>query len=73
MNKQVSMKILESPKLLEHLKEQSYWFKNLNRTPKNLNVFQKEMKYLYKERVSDKLNDAIDGIDAISMLIEGIN
>ena len=70
MQKNVSGPILDNPKLLSHLMEQSYWIKELNRKPNSLKIFAEQMKIIYKERATDKLNQTIDGIEMISSIIE---
>ena len=72
MQKNISLKIIENEKLLEHLKENSYWIKSLNRHPRYLKEFEKNMKELYKERPTDKINSFIDNIDMISSIIDTI-
>ena len=73
MNKITFSKFLEDEKLLNHLKEHSYWLKELNRNPSSINTFIKQMKIVYKERPTDKINSAIDNIDIISSIIDTIN
>ena len=73
MNKITFSKFLEDEKLLNHLKEHSYWLKELNRNPSSINTFIKQMKIVYKERTTDKINSAIDNIDIISSIIDTIN
>lgn len=70
MNRHISSQIIDNPKLLSHLMEQSYWIKILNRNPKMFQEFQKQMKILYKERVSDKVNNVVDSIEMITSLID---
>ena len=72
MNRLAFSKIIEDEKLLNHLKEHSYWLKELNRSPKSIETFIKQMKIVYKERPSDKINEAIDSIDIISSIIDTI-
>jgi hypothetical protein len=72
MQKNISLKIIENEKLLNHLKENSYWIKHLNRHPNYLKEFEKNMKELYKERPTDKINSFIDNIDMISSIIDTI-
>ena len=55
-----------------YLKENSWYFKYLNRGTKNYNDFVKDMKVKYKERATDKLSSAIDNIDIISSIIDTI-
>ena len=73
MNKLTFSKFLENEKLLNQLKEHSYWLKELNRNPESINIFKKQMKIVYKERTADKINSAIDNIDLISSIIDTIN
>ena len=73
MNKLTFSKFLENEKLLNQLKDHSYWIKELNRNPESINIFKKQMKILYKERPSDKINSALDNIDLISSIVDTIN
>lgn len=70
MKQKTSLEILRNPKLLSHFMEHSYWIKELNRNPSSIKEFNKQMKIIYKERPSDKINNAIDGIEMISSLLE---
>ena len=70
MHKKVSGPILENKRLIHHLMEQSYWIKELNRNPNALKEFDRQMKIIYKERTSDKINSAIDSVEMISSLID---
>lgn len=63
-------KLIEDKKFKRYLDENSNYIKYLNRNPENYKEFIKEMKVLYKERTSDKLNDAINTIDIVSSLLE---
>ena len=59
----------EDKKFKRYLDENSQYVKYLNRNPENYKNFIKEMKELYKERPSDKLNDAINTIDIVSSIL----
>ena len=63
-------KYREDKKFKRYLDENSNYIKQLNRNPENYKKFIKEMKELYKERTSDKLNDAINTIDIVSSILE---
>ncbi len=65
-------KILDTPKMYQYLKENSYWIKYLNRNPDLYKEFQSKMKELYHERATDKLSDAIDNIDLISSVLSSL-
>ncbi|MBE6155518.1 MAG: hypothetical protein E7164_02030 [Firmicutes bacterium] len=70
MKQIISRQLLENPRLLSHFMEQSYWIKQLNRHLDSWKDFNKQMKILYKERSTDKINSAIDGIEMLSSLID---
>ena len=63
-------KLLNNPKLFDHFLHHSYWIKELNRNPSSFSVFERQMKEIYKERITDRVNDAIDGIELVSSLID---
>ena len=56
----------------QYLKENSYWIKFLNRDPALYKEFESKMKELYKERPTDKISEAIDGIDMISGILTSL-
>ena len=63
------LKNLYDDKLMPYLKENSEWFKYLNRNPKNYELFKNEIKTRYKLRKTDKINNAIENIDLISNVL----
>lgn len=63
-------KLNEDKKFKKYLEENSTYIKYLNRNPEYYREFIKEMKTLYKERTTDKLNDAINTIDIVSSLLD---
>jgi len=66
-------KLQEDKKFKKYLDENSNYIKFLNRSPEYYKDFIKNMKEIYKERPSDKLNDAINTIDIISSVLETLN
>ena len=64
---QVSFK--QNPKEYRHLKENSYYLKDLNRGTIDFKKFSENMKILYKERMTDKLNNVVENIDLISSVL----
>lgn len=52
-----------------YLKNNSYFFKELNRGVIDYKKFDSEMKTKYKERTTDKLNSVMDNIDLISSVL----
>ena len=57
-------------KMAQFLKENSYWYKDLNRDPDNYKKFVAEMKVKYKLRTTDKVSEVIDNIDLISSVLQ---
>ena len=66
----LQQKLQEDKKFKRYLDENSGYIKFLNRNPENYKEFLKEMKIIYKERPSDKINDAINTIDIVSSILE---
>ena len=66
----MQIKLKENPKMLEYLKLNSAWYKDLNRTPTNYKKFENAMKELYKIRTTDKISEAIDNIDIINSVLD---
>ena len=58
-----------NPKKYLHLKENSYYFKDLNRGVMDYKKFVDDMKIRYKERVTDKINNVVENIDLISSVL----
>ena len=58
--------------MAELLKQNSYWFKELNRKDENYKNFVEQMKEKYHLKVTDKISDAIDNIDLISSILDSI-
>ena len=57
-------------KMAQFLKENSYWYKDLNRDPDNYKKFVAEMKVKYKLRTTDKVREVIDNIDLINTVLQ---
>lgn len=62
-------KFLDNPKMYEYLKQNSIWYKSLNRDASLYKEFENKMKELYHERTTDKISDVIDNIDLIESVI----
>lgn len=59
----------ENEKMYNYLKDNSYYFKELNRGTIDFKRFESDMKAKYKERTTDKLNTVIDNMDLISSVL----
>ena len=54
-----------NPNIYKYLRENSYWYKYLNRNPNLLTEMEKEMKEKYKLTTSDKINNISEKLDLI--------
>ncbi len=72
MELSLQKKILENPKLYQHLKQNSGWIKILNRNPNTFKDFEEAMKEMYKERATDKMDEVLDNIDLISTFLNAM-
>ena len=60
MNIETIVKIKTNPTLQKYIRENSYWYKILNRNPLLLKKMEDEMKEKYKLRLEDKI-DSLNG------------
>lgn len=70
MNKEVLSKIKEDPKFHTFLRQNSEWYKTLNRDPSTYNDFIKSMKEKYKLRTIDKIDNVITSVDLITKILD---
>ncbi len=64
---------IEKDKLLEYLKQNSYFIKDLNRHPENYENFKKIIKEKYNLRLTDKVSNVINDIELVSSIISTLN
>jgi len=55
---------------LRYLRENSYWYKYLNRSGLNLKPFEEEMKKSYKLTSEDRMKKMADGINSLSKIMD---
>lgn len=70
MNRSVLDKLISEEKYRLFLRENSNYYKELNRDHKYYDTFKKEMKEKYKLRVIDKVDNVVDSIDLISKFMD---
>lgn len=70
MNLILQYKIKQNPNYQKFLRENSNWYKYLNRSPYYLTEFEKEMKVTYKMTAKDKLDRLSNNLDRISQIID---
>ena len=73
MTLDLQFKLKSNPMYLKYLRENSHWYKTLNRDPEMFNTFIEEMKTAYKLRPSDKINKAISTFEMVTAIISSLN
>lgn len=66
------MELKKAQKMLDLLKYNSYWIKELNRDATSIKRYKEDMKVKYRLRTTDKISDAIDNIDIISNVLSAL-
>ena len=69
MKYEVLEKLKKDEKYLKFLRQNSNWYKQLNRDPNSYNEFVKEMKVKYKLRTIDKIDNFVDTVDLVTKII----
>ena len=72
MKKEILIQI-EKDKLLDYLKQNTNYIKELKRNPSFYKKFKKEIKDKYKLNLTDKAKEVINDIELISNIISTIN
>ncbi len=60
---------LEKDKMMDYLKENSSFIKDLNRNPNNYENFKKIIKEKYNLRLTDKVSNIINDIELVSSIL----
>lgn len=70
MLKYNQMLFKENSQNYQILKENSYYFKYLNRGTIDYKAFDAQMKEKYKKRTSDKIENILDNMDLVNSVLE---
>ena len=73
MNIETQIKIRNNPYLYRYLRENSSWYKALNRDPNSIKQMETEMKKAYKLNLTDKIENINNKIEMIRTFIDIIN
>ena len=65
MNLETIIKIKNNALLQKYIRENSYWYKILNRNPNMIEYLEEEMKEKYKLTTIDKINELSNKLDLI--------
>ena len=69
MSLDIQFKIKSNPNYIRYLRENSYWYKNLNRNPDSFIIFEQEVKERYGLRSVDKISKALQTFEILSNVI----
>ena len=72
MTLNLQFKIKSNPAYLKYLRENSYWYKILNRNPLMINKFEEEVKKEYHLRTSDKISRAISALEMLTSVVSNL-
>ena len=65
-------KIKQDKKEYDYLRQNSYWYKYLNRDPNNYKVFLDSYKKHSRNEKTNKVNDTINNIDTVANILKVI-
>lgn len=70
MTLDLQFKIKNDPNLFRYLRENSYWYKELNRDPKSIKQLEMEMKQRYKLTAIDKISNIQRGLEMVRSFMD---
>ncbi len=73
MNLEIQFKIKNNPHYLKYIRENSNWYKILNRNPEAFKQFEEEVKEQLGLRPLDRINRMIEGFELVSTLFSSLN
>lgn len=69
MNLETQFRLKNNPLNIRYLRENSHWYKMLNREPTSIKFFEEEVKVGYKLRPTDKISKALEYMDIFETII----
>lgn len=69
MELDIQFRIRNNPNYIKYIRENSYWYKILNRNPGAFKMFEEEVKEKYLLRPTDKIGKALDAIEMIQNVL----
>ncbi len=73
MDYELQFKIYKDKKLVNYLKENSEWYKYLNRSNDNYKLFLNNFKRYNRLNQTNKFNSVVDTIDTVNSIFKIIN
>ncbi len=65
----LQFKIKDNPNYLRYLRENSQWYKLLNRDPASFKVFEEEVRQVYKLTKTDKIMQTLSTIEMMEKVL----
>lgn len=65
MTLNIQFNLKSNPNYIKYIRENSYWYKILNRNPGSLSDFTEEVKVRYGLRTSDKITKALETFELL--------
>lgn len=69
MTLDLQYKLKENQNYLRYLRENSQWYKLLNRNPNNFKIFEEEVKTVYKLTKADRISKTLDTIEMVEKVL----
>lgn len=73
MDVQTQLKIRSNPYLYRYLRDNSSWYKNLNRDPSSIKYMELEMRKVYKLNLSDRIDGINKKIEMVRSFMDILN
>ncbi len=67
---ETQIKIRNNPYLYRYLRDNSSWYKNLNRNPESIKDMETEMKQVYKLNLTDKIDNISQKIEMLRTFMD---
>lgn len=72
MELDIQFRIKNNPNYLRYIRENSYWYKILNRNPEFFRMFEEEAKEKLELRTTDKIKKAMDTIEILQNVLSSL-
>lgn len=69
MTLEIQFKIKNNPNYQKYLRENSFWYKILNRSPKSFKNFEDEVKHNYRLKFTDRIGETLKTIEMIQNVL----
>lgn len=69
MTLEIQYKLKNNPNYLRYIRQNSNWYKILNRNPNLFKKFEEEVKEAYQLRPTDRISKALDTIELLQNVI----